>query len=435
MCNEEVEDRYYSFDLKNLIKSGISIFFFFLFVVLIPFMSVSFIISMIRSWNSVIHDKLRHSVNHPDLAGIVIISFFLTLYVTGLDIVSAVYAYNKKDEIGRQNHNITGSFNMRVTIILSIYDLSVLIAQTIAFCYMSFNPAGKDNDCCFSCFKWYFSLFFNLMFGESDQTLVWESSNIDTDKKYRNKKNEDASTEIKKKYLISSNIRYLWVLTFCILAPIFSLSSHFMFILMSWLTDSTQATSFAIVYIGTLSFLHVAIRQCYVTNTHRISNACCELTECPDCCLLLYPYQQCCVTLTKFFRYCLCPCMKVFQVTNESSNKNTYETKTESKIQDEYKQSDSSEEGSSLIKADSDGKIYSYEFDESGSRFYNNVVCVIMVCVVLFLIIIGSVVGIILRCVGFWDSIFWLILVVVVIFSIFALIPSLFFSLCHDEEI
>ena len=279
---------------------------------------MSFNTTMIRSWNTAIQNKLTHSANHPDLAGIVIISFFLTLYVTCLDVVSAVFAYSKKDEIGGQNHNITGSFNIRVTIILSIYDLSVLITQVIAFCYMTFNPAGKDNDCCFSCFKWYFTLYFNLIFGGSDKKPVWESSGIHTDEKYKNKGLDH--DDIKKKLLIASNVRYLWVLTFCILAPTFSLSSHFMFILLSWLTDSTQATSLAIVYIGTLSFLHVVIRQCYVINSHKNSNACCESTECPDCCLLLYPYKQCCVTLCTVVCHCLCPCKIVSQVPNDSDS-------------------------------------------------------------------------------------------------------------------
>ena len=199
---------------------------------------------MIRSWNRVIHNKLSTSINHPDLAAIVITSFFFTLYVICLDIASVHYSRSKKDEIG-QYHNITESFNITVIDFLLAYDLVILIAQLIAFCYLALYPAGKSKGYGLLFFRWYFGLFFYLVFAKKNQKSLWKPS----------VKNEN---DIAKG-------RYLWVLIFSLLAPSFSLAGHFTYILMSWLIDSAQATSVALVYIGTLTIFFVIMRQCYET--------------------------------------------------------------------------------------------------------------------------------------------------------------------------
>lgn len=89
---------------------------------------------------------------------------------------------------------------------------------------------------CLPCFHHFFEFFFSIVFGSRKHENLWD--------------NQD-------------HLHLVWVMTFSLVAPFFAISSHTTFILVSWLTNTAEASSVALICFAVLVFFFFMFRQCY----------------------------------------------------------------------------------------------------------------------------------------------------------------------------
>jgi hypothetical protein len=97
------------------------------------------------------------------------------------------------------------------------------------------------------------------------------------------------------------NMRLVWIIALSLVSPLFVISSHVIFIVVSWLTDSAKASSVALIFLAVLLYLFFMLRQCYIANATKDPEH-----RCWSCCLPFYPIVQCC-RLMLAFAYPCCP--------------------------------------------------------------------------------------------------------------------------------
>ena len=255
--------------------------------------------TIVRSLYKGIHVRINRKSNHQNLAGFVLVGIFVTFYIVVLDCAAVYYAYSGHNELSDVDFKLT--LNFMSTFCLLAYDGIVCLIPLTILLYICCSHFGKNterpnaqkrldrclNSCsgylnkCLSCLHQVFRLYIYVIFGSLKQDEMWE--NKDTMKK----------------------LRLPWILTLSFIAPLFAISSHITFILVSWLTDTRRASSIALVYFAALIYLFFMFRQCYTTNAKNKHNYCCWCFFLP-----FYPVCQCC----RFICACFCfwSCCKRF---------------------------------------------------------------------------------------------------------------------------
>ena len=260
VCDSELEDTYY----VKKVHANVGVSLFFVITVVGPILFVVLNLAMIRSSNEVIYYHIRKSSNHSDLAALVIANYFLTMYITGLDLASVIYAAAQRDEINSEtNHSSGHTFNLCINFILLIYDLLSLLGQFVAFLYLGLQPKWKNKKC--------FFIYFYCIFENS-------------------KENSDSDVNSRKTDYLTVNGQNLFVLVYCMWMFSFSIAGHFLFVIMSWLIDPAQATSIALIYVGSLSFIFVIVRQCFVA--YRKIEIKCKHEKCCSLLFVCIPWYQ-----------------------------------------------------------------------------------------------------------------------------------------------
>ncbi len=271
VCDSELEDTYY----VKKVHANVGVSLFFVITVVGPILFVVLNLAMIRSSNEVIYYHIRKSSNHSDLAALVIAIFFLTMYITGLDLASVSYAATQRDEIdSKKNHSSGYTFNLCVNFILLIYDLFSLLSQFLAFLYLGLQPKWIKKIC--------FFIYFYCIFEDSKKNI--------SDTRNSNNSNSDSDSNSRKTDDLTVNGQNLFVLVYCIWMFSFSIAGHFLFVLMSWLIDPAQATSIALTYVGSLSFIFVIVRQCFVA--YRKIEIKCKHEKCCSLLFVCIPWYQ-----------------------------------------------------------------------------------------------------------------------------------------------
>lgn len=72
-----------------------------------------------------------------------------------------------------------------------------------------------------------------------------------------------------------NSVRLIWIITLPLLSSLFAISSHMPFILVSWLTDTSKASSVAITCFAVLLYFFLIFRQCYSANVKFNPKFCC----------------------------------------------------------------------------------------------------------------------------------------------------------------
>ena len=314
ICDDEVDSTYYLFD-----RTHYQIYLFLIVLLVLPMVSIALTATVVRSLRRSIHASIARRSGHHNMTGIVLTGTFVTFFIVGCDIAAVYYAYHN-DHILR-DHMLKTTLNFISTAILLAYDLLVsllpIAVLQILCCkhiheYLLAN-AGTDNDgeaagpcpdscksccrecmsdnckcksccrkfskCCMTCFlPQCLILGFYAIFGELDQDPIWE--------------------EMRKKRI--TNSRVAWIVTLLLVAPFFTISSHIGFILVSWLTDSAQASSVALICLAVMIYMFFMLRQCYLANEEVNPKGCCGST-----CMVFYPFYQISKYVGAFF-YIMC---------------------------------------------------------------------------------------------------------------------------------
>ena len=319
LCSDSLRKTYYDPDLKNVIHNGYSIFMFFLFTLMVPLITVTLIAAIARSWHKEVHVKLTQAANHANTTGLVISGFFITGFIICLDLSSVFYSYTKITEVDEslQDSKVHRSakyfkeheFNFLITIFLTIYDSAIFLVSLSTLMYVCIIElkscgAGKCYEHSLRFFKCFFNTFFFLIFGTRNQQHSWYGS----PRPAGNNTSLDSNGCVDFDKERIANNRLMWVLMFSTIAPTFSVAGHLSFILMSWVTNPSQATAMFIQYIAILIFLFIMIRQCYLIHWKFKKDVHCL-------CLLLWPLYDVLRTLC-----CVDVCYRKYKRIRDSSH-------------------------------------------------------------------------------------------------------------------
>lgn len=264
---------------------------------------------IVRSLRKTIHVRIANKVNHQNLAGMVLTGMFVTFYIVGCDVMALYYAYFGDNELGSL-HQLKRSLNFISTGVLLLYDGAVCMIPVSLLFYVccrhmysnSHSPSvnqNRWNRClgrCLSC--WFHRVLyptsFTVIFGSLKHKDLW----VNEDKKW-------------------VNFRLVWIMTLSLVAPFFAISSHVTFILISWLTDTSKASSVALICLAVLIYLFFMFRQCYMANAKVEPEKCCfsRCSACWSCCLPLYPFLQCLKLV------CACPYLTCCRACREISDR------------------------------------------------------------------------------------------------------------------
>ena len=288
ICDDEVDSTYYLLD-----KTHYQVYLFLIVLLILPTISIALTATVVRSLHRRIHASIVRRSGHHNMTGIVLTGTFITFFIVGCDMV-AVYSAYHGDYIIFQDHKLKNTLNFISTAILLAYDLLVALypitvllllcckhIQEYAHRTDESKKAGhcrcsccknscsrKCSKCCTTCFlPQCLILAFYAIFGKlQEQDPVWEETK-----------------EIKK----ITNSRVLWIITLLLVAPYFVISSHIGFILISWLTDSAQASSVALICLAVILYLFIMLSKCYSANEQVNPKGCFWST-----CILFYAYYQ-----------------------------------------------------------------------------------------------------------------------------------------------
>ena len=152
----------------------------------------------------------------------------------------------------------------------------VTFVATIANHTMNANQQANVHGpiCCLSqCFY----VPFYVTFGTLKQGNAWNLPD----------RTNNGNKETDNKNKVANNMT-LWVLMIALAAPVFTISTHIGFILVSWLTNTEEASSVALFYLAVLFYLFFMTRQCYSASSNlKPKHWCCSI------CLPFYPVRQC----------------------------------------------------------------------------------------------------------------------------------------------
>ena len=296
VCETELNKDFYILKGSGSKREVVS---FLLIIVLAPLVSIAFMAVIVRSESRNIQRKIRNSTYHPNVAGMVITGMYVTIYIIALDIAACYYAIFGYHELN--NIHTLNCLNIASTAILLILDffscvpgVIVLVYICSSHCYCGNGMASQGNNAAISinnsdsqsvqplnkCNKWVGKLCLNHFFA----VILGNSAN--------------QAKLFTTKSKSSQNNRLVWIMTLSYVTPLFALSSHIPFILVSWLTDTAKASSVALTGIVVLVYLFLMFRQCYKVNSDFQDDS-----HCVFCSLLCYPIKQC-------MRFCCAPCCK-----------------------------------------------------------------------------------------------------------------------------
>lgn len=306
ICETEIDSNYY---VLTKGKKYYEILLFLIVTLLMPFISITLTATVVRSLQQKIHTSIIKKINHQNLAGMVLTGMFVTFYIVGCDIAAFYYAYSGKNELSGQ-HQLKGSLNFLSTAILLALNITFCILPVMVLVYVCCTNLRINTDnipdegyrnrclrscndycigqCCFGCCLYgVFAMSFSVLLGRSKNRDWWQNDR-----------------------------RLVWIMILSLTTPLFAISSHITFILVSWLIDTKKASSVALICFAALIYLFFMFRQCYKANLKvNPKHCCCSCCStwlscsCWSCFLPFYPFLQCLTLLPTCFyvtcdKYC-----------------------------------------------------------------------------------------------------------------------------------
>lgn len=311
-CYDKLEKDYFE-------NSGIRVYL--AYTLCLPLLFTVALVAVVRSMSVSITKKLSNSLNHPNVAGLVLTGVFLHMFCLCMDVAAVIFMWQDKELHDIPNVNLHRRLNFFATWITLGLDL--IVSVLVVLCAMYLHCQHTFNTHKRSLFKKVFQRIFAplfyLIFGEYDQETFWNEIYSETN----NPQNtvpasivgsqpapedpvvvavepganrgianpDDATAKERNKQHIA------WVVCFMQLAPLFSLASHIGYIFAAWLTDPYKATSVSLILLGVSVCMYMMLRQCYMANKN---------VEWRSCCIWLSPIIQ----TFRCMLNCLCLCLR-----------------------------------------------------------------------------------------------------------------------------
>ena len=198
---------------------------------------------IVRSLSDAITTTLSNSINHPNVAGLVVTGIFYHFTFLGVDIAAMYYAYTDKELQDIKPYvDVQKKFNFFATVITFAVNLSfssVIILCSVFLYYRNIRKVNYET----SCFQRFFSPLFYVVNPTFDSVAFWRGITKEEEKK-----------------------RIAWIVCFMLLSPCFSLASHVGYIFAAWLTKPSLALSVALLFLGVSLYLFLMFRQLYMVN-------------------------------------------------------------------------------------------------------------------------------------------------------------------------
>lgn len=240
------------------------------YVLCFPLIFIIVLIVVVRSLSNSITTKLSNSLNHPNVAGLVLTGIFFHFFFLALDMAALRLMMSDRELQDFPGTDARQRLNSFVTWITFFFDLAITLLIVLpCSIYLHCQDTLKNGKLFNHIFQRIFSPLFYVIFGEFNLTKFWNSVRNGDDKVERHHR--------------------AWIVCFMLLAPLFSLTSHAGYILAAWLTEPNKTTSVALVYIGIYLYMFLMLRQCYIANKKSES-----MDSCNCFLLVLYPIRQCC---------------------------------------------------------------------------------------------------------------------------------------------
>ena len=259
VCITDLENRKYDlFTLLNGDRSSISgITVYFTVSLLIPFIFLTLTATVVRSLHRSVHVRIIKHIHHKNVAGLALTGMFVTFYVVLCDGAAVYFAFFDPNNELNKIPQLRATPGYITIAILLLFDVIVcLTSVAVVLLYNCCINLHRENDCGETpiyCLKYvlsrFFALPFYIIFGTLRQDDLWNIPN-----------NDDNAV---------SEYRTVWVIMSSLIAPLFVISSHAGFILVSWLTNTSQASSVALISLAVVIFLFFMFRQCYDCNSKR----------------------------------------------------------------------------------------------------------------------------------------------------------------------
>ena len=307
VCDEELKHDYYHFANTRLFMAC---------TIVIPFLCIATLSMVVRSFYKEINDEIAKERNHGNLAALVLIGIVVQWVIVGMDAAAVYYVFTKQHEY--KDYDLQQTINFTVTAFLLAFDSIVGLLQLVCLFYVWCAMCHKDIKqncdngrllwCTKSCMEKIFPFLclipsFYAIFGDNwTQTKVWEMPNKYTDLEQPpvggasqygatdvtqqprqpgagsqqsggqqsggqqsggqqsggqlsgTQQPEAAPSQLTHMYVLSRKIS--WIMLTMLMAPIFSVTSHSGYILISWLTHPSRSTSTALVALALFIYSH-----------------------------------------------------------------------------------------------------------------------------------------------------------------------------------
>jgi hypothetical protein len=327
ICEKKIDYKYY---LANEGAEYREVLFFIILALIVPIISMVFACIIVRSFRKNIQVRIAKTVNHQNLVGLVLTGVFVTFYILWLDCAAFYNTFIAENELS-EVHHLKKSANYITTSMMLLVDIIIWLMITFVMllyvcCWNVFNDKFSSESCCKKCatccleccLRGLLSVSFTCIFGTMNHKDLW--------------KKNDPNTEKEKRIV---NLRLMWIMTLSLVSPILVISSHTMYILVSWLTDTAKASSVALLCLAVMLYLFIMFRQCYMVNAQVA-----DLKKGWSCCLLFYPVYQCCEYIKALCRNCSCKneggddtsVIKLLEIQNEGFNEYSKENENDEKI-------------------------------------------------------------------------------------------------------
>ena len=275
ICADELKADYYHSAKTRLFMACTAV---------IPLLFIATLSMVVRSFHKEINNELAKTRNHGNFAAFVVVGIFAQWVIVGMDIAAVIYVFTNQHEY--KDYQLQQTINLFVTAILLAFDSVVGLIQLVCLSYIWCALCHKDSakncpylgplQCTKLCMEntcpYCLIPCFYAIFGYKVQKKVWNMHN------YGNEEEVKRATQ-----------KTSWIMLTMLIAPFFSIASHSGYILISWLTQPSTATSTALITVFVFTYTFLITRQCYTVN----SGSDLKFT-CWSCVICLYPLYQLC---------------------------------------------------------------------------------------------------------------------------------------------
>ena len=312
VCDTKLEGEYYKPD-------DYPVFSFLVVTLVVPLIAITLTATVVRSYRKDIQKKIDKSEHHHNLVGLVLTGIFVSFYIVGCDVMAVGFAFSGKHELSQ--HELRKTLNIFSTVIILIFDSSVTLIPLVVLSHICCKHINEET--CIQCEQQEGRLEQQAQEGGREQEARLDQLAQEGGQPQEDGCEQQAQDSILKYCLIECSCCFdfffyvifgtlednitdkdnvLWLISFTLVAPIFTISSHFGYILVAWLTNTAQASSMSLIAVAVVVYLIFMLSRCYIAN--RGINP--KYTCISSCLIIFYPFKQCCQIMSTTCHICCC---------------------------------------------------------------------------------------------------------------------------------